>query len=58
MAADTVDEKKDERPDGEAENGDSEEPGNEADLRSKSAMLYGVEDVPWPPMMFVFGLQV
>lgn len=21
-------------------------------------MLYGVQDVPWPPMMFVFGLQV
>ena len=21
-------------------------------------MLYGVEDVPWPPMMLLFGLQV
>lgn len=59
MDAEAVDGKNEETAD---EKNDKEEdvvnPELEGTPERQSDMLYGVEEVPWPPMMFVFGLQV
>lgn len=36
----------------------TEQPDNNEPVSNPGSVLYGVEDVPSPPMCFLFGLQV